>query len=104
MFCGFVEERFVLVSRNPAVTLLVLRLSKCQLVLCDSSFAETSLKAYERLGLLSSSKLLESVLIYSSFDSCLLFTVWTPESDPFALEHNDLELQQLDTCGGPVFI
>ena len=72
----FREERHLLMSRNPAITLLVLRLSKCQPVLCDSSFAEASLKAYERLGLLSSSKPLGSVLIYSNFHSHLPFTVW----------------------------
>lgn len=51
-------------------------------VLLAPSFTETTLRAYERLGLLSSSKPLESILIYSKLYSCLPFTFWTPAYDP----------------------
>lgn len=81
MFYEFVEEKLPLVSRNPDVT-AGFKTFKWLLVLCESNFAESFLQAYERLGLLSFSKPLGSILIYSNFHSCLPFSVWIPKYNP----------------------
>lgn len=80
MFWKIMDEGLLLVSIKPVISLQVLRLKMPTLF--ASSFIKTTLEAYERL--VSSSKPLESMFIYSNLYSCLPFTLWILQNDPLS--------------------